>query len=146
MSTQIPSQRKRSAAVGRNQRGEDKVGKTNLVFALRLILDPVCPNETDRSVWSISGTDWEIKNFGQRSRRPSSLPTFAMTPGCLRILPTASLIWDRRWCAAYQETTPITMGLAPTRIDALIRTLRLLIDSGTRGINEASLGTANPIF
>jgi putative ATP-dependent endonuclease of OLD family len=44
------------------------------------------------------------------------------------------------------HATPITMGLAPTRIDALIRALRLLIDNGTRGINEASLGTANLIF
>jgi putative ATP-dependent endonuclease of OLD family len=40
----------------------------------------------------------------------------------------------------------MSLGLAPTRIDALIRALRLLIDDGARGVADASLGTANLIF
>ena len=48
--------------------------------------------------------------------------------------------------AGEQHATPLTLGLAPTRVDALLRSLRLLIDNGARGIPEASLGTANLIF
>jgi putative ATP-dependent endonuclease of OLD family len=44
------------------------------------------------------------------------------------------------------HATTISLGLAPTRIDALLRALRLLIDGGARGIADASLGTANLIF
>jgi hypothetical protein len=137
MSTQIPSQRNRSAAVGRNQRGEDKVGKTNLVFALRLILDPSLP-ERDRQV----GLEHFRDGLGDQKLRATIETAIELTDFC----DDPRLLAHLADCAAYQETTPITMGLAPTRIDALIRTLRLLIDSGTRGINEASLGTANPIF
>jgi putative ATP-dependent endonuclease of OLD family len=36
--------------------------------------------------------------------------------------------------------------LSPTRVDALLRALRLLIDDGARGVADASLGTANLIF
>lgn len=42
--------------------------------------------------------------------------------------------------------TDVALGLAPTRIDALLRNLRLLIDQGDRSISEASLGSANLIF
>jgi putative ATP-dependent endonuclease of the OLD family len=45
-----------------------------------------------------------------------------------------------------QHAADLTLGLAPARIDALLRGLRLLIDKGTRGIADASLGTANLIF
>ncbi len=45
-----------------------------------------------------------------------------------------------------QHATDISLGVAPTRIDALLRGLRLLIDDGARGVGEASLGTANLIF
>lgn len=48
--------------------------------------------------------------------------------------------------AGEQHAVPLTLGLAPTRVDALLRSLRLLIDNGARGIPEASLGTANLIF
>jgi putative ATP-dependent endonuclease of OLD family len=48
--------------------------------------------------------------------------------------------------AGEQFATPLALGLAPQRIDALIRELRLLIDEGTRTIADASLGTANLIF
>lgn len=48
--------------------------------------------------------------------------------------------------AGEQHAVPLTLGLAPTRVDALLRSLRLLIDSGARGIPDASLGTANLIF
>ncbi|WP_115043503.1 ATP-dependent nuclease [Xanthomonas arboricola] len=48
--------------------------------------------------------------------------------------------------AGSQHAVPLGLGLAPTRIDALLRSLRLLIDNGARGIGEASLGTANLIF
>jgi putative ATP-dependent endonuclease of OLD family len=44
------------------------------------------------------------------------------------------------------HATTISLGLAPTRIDALLRAIRLLIDDGARGVAEASLGTANLIF
>lgn len=45
-----------------------------------------------------------------------------------------------------QHATDLSLGLAPTRVDALLRALRILIDNSTRGISEASLGTANLIF
>ena len=45
-----------------------------------------------------------------------------------------------------KHTVPIKLGLAPTRVDALLRSLRILIDHGARGIGDASLGTANLIF
>lgn len=48
--------------------------------------------------------------------------------------------------AGEQYAVPLTLGLAPTRVDALLRSLRLLIDNGARGIPDASLGTANLIF
>lgn len=40
----------------------------------------------------------------------------------------------------------VTLGLAPSDADRLIRALRLFIDSGKRGISEASLGSANLIY
>lgn len=45
-----------------------------------------------------------------------------------------------------KHTVPIKLGLAPTRVDALLRSLRILIDNGARGIGDASLGTTNLIF
>ena len=48
--------------------------------------------------------------------------------------------------AGPQHAVPISLGVAPTQIDALLRGLRILIDGGSRGIGEASLGTANLIF
>lgn len=48
--------------------------------------------------------------------------------------------------AGAQHAATVTLGLAPTRLDALLRSLRLLIDNGARGIPDASLGTANLIF
>jgi putative ATP-dependent endonuclease of the OLD family len=44
------------------------------------------------------------------------------------------------------HTTSVALGLAPTQIDALLRTLRRLIDGGARGMADASLGTANLAF
>nr|WP_303683815.1 DUF2813 domain-containing protein [Brevundimonas naejangsanensis] len=41
---------------------------------------------------------------------------------------------------------PVQLGLTPTRLDSLLRGLKLLIDGGARTINEASLGSANLIF
>lgn len=40
----------------------------------------------------------------------------------------------------------VQLGLTPTRLDSLLRGLKLLIDGGARTINEASLGSANLIF
>ena len=40
----------------------------------------------------------------------------------------------------------ISLGLAPTQLDTLLKALRLLIDGGSRGIGDASVGTANLIF
>ena len=48
--------------------------------------------------------------------------------------------------AGQQHAVPLTLGLSPTRVDALLRSLRLLIDNGARGVSDASLGTANLIF
>jgi len=45
-----------------------------------------------------------------------------------------------------QHATTVSLGLSPTRVDALLRALRILIDGGSRGMGEASLGTANLIF
>lgn len=45
-----------------------------------------------------------------------------------------------------QHATNLQLGLAPTKLDSLLRALRLYIDNGSRGIPEASLGTANLIF
>lgn len=67
--------------------------------------------------------------------------------GHAEVLATAQRISDRLIAiAGAQHAVPVALGLAPTRIDALLRSLRLLIDNGTRGIPEASLGTANLIF
>ncbi|MEL6061414.1 MULTISPECIES: AAA family ATPase [unclassified Methylobacterium] len=44
------------------------------------------------------------------------------------------------------HATSVALGLAPSRLDALLRALRLLIDRGERGIAEASLGTTNLVF
>lgn len=63
------------------------------------------------------------------------------------VLETAERIGDRLIeIAGRQHAVPVTLGLAPARIDALLRGLRILIDDGARGISEASLGTANLIF
>ena len=51
-----------------------------------------------------------------------------------------------RAIAGGQFGTSLALGLAPARIDALLRELRLLIDAGTRSVSDASLGTANLIF
>jgi putative ATP-dependent endonuclease of OLD family len=48
--------------------------------------------------------------------------------------------------AGPQHGTDLSLGLAPTQLDALLRGLRLLIDAGVRGIGDASLGTANLVF
>lgn len=48
--------------------------------------------------------------------------------------------------AGEQHAVPLALGLAPMRVDALLRGLRLLIDNGVRDIPDASLGTANLIF
>lgn len=45
-----------------------------------------------------------------------------------------------------KHAVPIKLGLAPTRVDTLLRSLRILIDNGARGIGDASLGTSNLIF
>ncbi|MEP0323678.1 MULTISPECIES: ATP-dependent nuclease [Alphaproteobacteria] len=44
------------------------------------------------------------------------------------------------------HTTEIALGLNPTKLEALLRSLRLMIDGGTRGLEDASLGTANLVF
>jgi len=67
--------------------------------------------------------------------------------GHAEVVGTAQRISDRLVAiAGEQHAVPLTLGLAPTRVDALLRSLRLLIDNGARGIGDASLGTANLIF
>lgn len=48
--------------------------------------------------------------------------------------------------AGEQHTTEVALGLNPTKLEALLRSLRLMIDGGTRGLEDASLGTANLVF
>jgi putative ATP-dependent endonuclease of the OLD family len=63
------------------------------------------------------------------------------------VVATAERISERLVAfAGEQHAVPLTLGLAPTRVDVLLRSLRLLIDNGARGIPDASLGTANLIF
>lgn len=63
------------------------------------------------------------------------------------VVATAERISERLIAiAGEQHAMPLALGLAPTRVDALLRSLRLLIDNGARGIPDASLGTANLIF
>jgi putative ATP-dependent endonuclease of OLD family len=45
-----------------------------------------------------------------------------------------------------EHAVPLALGVAPTNVDVLLRSLRLLIDGGARGIGDASLGTANLLF
>jgi putative ATP-dependent endonuclease of OLD family len=45
-----------------------------------------------------------------------------------------------------EHAVSLALGVAPTNVDVLLRSLRLLIDGGARGIGEASLGTANLLF
>lgn len=67
--------------------------------------------------------------------------------GHAEVVATAEQISERLIAiAGEQHAVPLTLGLAPTRVDALLRSLRLLIDNGARGIPDASLGTANLIF
>ncbi|MEC6742973.1 ATP-dependent nuclease [Pseudomonas qingdaonensis] len=63
------------------------------------------------------------------------------------VVATAERISERLIAiAGEQHAVPVMLGLAPTRVDALLRSLRLLLDNGIRGIGDASLGTANLIF
>ncbi len=63
------------------------------------------------------------------------------------VLDTAERIGERLIeIAGAQHAVPVSLGVAPTRVDALLRGLRILIDNGARGVGEASLGTANLIF
>jgi putative ATP-dependent endonuclease of OLD family len=63
------------------------------------------------------------------------------------VVATAERISERLVAiAGEQHAVPVALGLAPTRVDALLRSLRLLIDNRTRSISDASLGTANLIF
>src|SRR3984957_13948166 len=67
--------------------------------------------------------------------------------GHAEVVATAERISERLIAiAGEQHAVPLTLGLAPTRVDALLRSLRLLIDNGARGIPDASLGSANLIF
>ncbi|WP_312524967.1 AAA family ATPase [Comamonas sp.] len=45
-----------------------------------------------------------------------------------------------------EHAVSLTLGATPTNVDVLLRSLRLLIDGGARGIGDASLGTANLLF
>lgn len=45
-----------------------------------------------------------------------------------------------------QHASSLSLGLSPAKADALLQALRILIDNGSRGIDEASLGTSNLIF
>lgn len=44
------------------------------------------------------------------------------------------------------QAADVELGLVPTDADRLLRSLRLLIDDGLRGVGEASLGVANTLY
>jgi putative ATP-dependent endonuclease of OLD family len=44
------------------------------------------------------------------------------------------------------QSTDVQLGLAPSDADRMLRSLRLLLDAGTRGVAEASLGVANTLY
>ena len=59
----------------------------------------------------------------------------------------ADRISDRlRAMVGSEHAVSLALGIAPTNVDVLLRSLRLLIDGGARGIADASLGTANLLF
>ncbi|MDZ3797564.1 MAG: AAA family ATPase [Xanthomonadales bacterium] len=67
--------------------------------------------------------------------------------GHQEVMATADRISERLIAiAGGQHAVPVSLGLSPTRVDTLLRSLRLLIDNGVRGVGDASLGTANLIF
>ena len=47
--------------------GENNVGKSNLLFALRLILDPTLQTPLDTFERTTSGTDWQIRSRHTKS-------------------------------------------------------------------------------
>ncbi len=60
---------------------------------------------------------------------------------------TAARVTDRLVAMVGEKhSAPVGLGLAPTRLESLLRGLKLLIDGGARSISEASLGSANLIF
>lgn len=59
----------------------------------------------------------------------------------------ASKVYDRLVeMVGAEHAVSLTLGATPTNVDVLLRSLRLLIDGGARGIGDASLGTANLLF
>lgn len=44
------------------------------------------------------------------------------------------------------QAADVQLGLAPTDADRLLRSLRVLIDGGLRGVGDASLGVANTLY
>lgn len=44
------------------------------------------------------------------------------------------------------QAADVQLGLAPTDADRLLRSLRILIDGGLRGVGDASLGVANTLY
>lgn len=54
--------------------------------------------------------------------------------------------WQLTQMVGEQHANLLSLGLAPTQLDSVLRGLRLLIDGGVRTIHDASLGTANLIF
>lgn len=44
------------------------------------------------------------------------------------------------------QAADVQLGLGPTDADRLLKSLRLLIDDGVRGVGEASLGVANTLY
>jgi putative ATP-dependent endonuclease of the OLD family len=73
--------------------------------------------------------------------------TQATLAGDAEVVAVANRITDRLIAlAGPQHAVSISLGLAPTQLDTLLKALRLLIDGGSRGIGDASVGTANLIF
>ena len=60
---------------------------------------------------------------------------------------TADIIYNRLVkMVGEQHAIQLKLGVSPIQVDYMLRSLRLLIDDGMRGISDASLGTANLIL
>jgi putative ATP-dependent endonuclease of OLD family len=118
------------------------------------VLDALRDAEKDLATWRRSPLRPLIEDLAQRldpAARDAIIAQVNAAQGDLSEQPEVSEIATRMTdrlteIAGPQHGTDLSLALAPTQLDALLRGLRLLIDAGARGIGDASLGTANLVF
>jgi predicted ATP-dependent endonuclease of OLD family len=116
--------------------GENKVGKTNLLFAIRLVLHPSLPDSARRL---------RLDDFWDGLPRPLTqedvieisleFEEFEKSENLLAVL--ADHLVQPEPIVSTRLKRP--SGFAPTEPEKLVRALQLMIDAGKRGIAEASL-------